>query len=140
MGNVYAERYLHPTGWRSSYSDLRLWLEKYNDHPDATRISRIALKRKPKKYKNPQKPTTGFLNGYGTFRANPLKPRFPIDNKKYKRYAYQTSIKLRRAINKKHIKYAENLLNSSKVKTYLTNNEQSQLRAELSNLSFKQRG
>ena len=46
LGNVYADRYLHPTGWRSSYSDLKNWLDKYNDHPDATRITRIALKRK----------------------------------------------------------------------------------------------
>ena len=46
LGNVYADRYLHPTGWRSSYSDLKKWLDKYNDHPDATRITRIALKRK----------------------------------------------------------------------------------------------
>ena len=72
LGNVYAERYLHPTGWRSSYRDLRIWLEKYNDHPDATRITRIALKRKPKNYKNPKKPTAGFLNGYGTYKANSL--------------------------------------------------------------------
>ena len=51
LGTVYAERYLHPTGWRSSYRDLKLWLDKYNDHPDAYRISWIALKRKPKKFK-----------------------------------------------------------------------------------------
>ena len=51
LGTVYSERYLHPTGWRSSYRDLKLWLDKYNDHPDAYRIFRIALKRKPKKFK-----------------------------------------------------------------------------------------
>ena len=136
LGNVYAERYLHPTGWRSSYRDLRIWLEKYNDHPDATRITRIALKRKPKNYKNPKKPTAGFLNGYGTYAANSLKPRFPLDNSKYKRYSYQTSIKLRRAINKKNTKYAENLLNSQNVKKYLTNKELSQLRAELAHAFF----
>ena len=60
LGNVYADRYLHPTGWRSSYSDLKKWLDKYNDHPDATRITRIALKRKPSKLKSPKKPTPGF--------------------------------------------------------------------------------
>ena len=87
LGNVYAERYLHPTGWRSSFKDLKIWLEKYNDHPDATRITRIALKRKPKNSKTPKKPTTGFLNGYGTYKANSLKPRFPLDNKKDKRYS-----------------------------------------------------
>ena len=136
IGNVYAERFLHPTGWRSTYSDLKKWLDKYNDHPDATRITRIALKRKPNNFKNPKKPTPGFLNGYGTYKANILKPRFPIDNHKYKRFAYSTSIKFRRAINKRNTLYAENLLNSKKVKKYLTKNELSQLRAELSHALF----
>ena len=49
LGTVYADRYLHPTGWRSSYRELKLWLDKYNDHPDAYRIERLALKRNPKK-------------------------------------------------------------------------------------------
>ncbi|MAK06071.1 MAG: hypothetical protein CMM64_02965 [Rhodospirillaceae bacterium] len=136
LGNVYAEKFLHPTGWRSSYSDLKQWLDKYNDHPDATRITRIALKRKPNNSKNPKKPTPGFLNGYGTFKTNVLKPRFPIDNNKYKKFAYSSSIKFRRAINKRNTQYAENLLNSKKVKKYLTKNELSQLRAELSHALF----
>ena len=94
LGNVYAERYLHPTGWRSSYTDLKKWLDKYNDHPDATRITRIALKRKPKNLKSPKKPTPGFLNGYGTYKSNVLKPRFPIDNYKHKTFSYSTSFSL----------------------------------------------
>ena len=136
LGSVYAERYLHPTGWRSSYTDLKNWLDKYNDHPDATRITRIALKRKPNNFKNPKKPTPGFLNGYGTYKANALKPRFPIDNLKYKTFAYSTSIKVRRAINKRNTLYAENLLNNKNIKKKLTKNELSQLRAELSHALF----
>ena len=136
LGNVYAERFLHPTGWRSSYNDLKNWLDKYNDHPDATRITKIALKRKPNNFKSPKKPTPGFLNGYGTYKENVLKPRFPIDNNKYKKFAYSTSIKFRRAINKRNITYAENLLNSKRVKKNLTQNELSQLRAELSHALF----
>ena len=136
LGNVYAERYLHPTGWRSSYTDLKIWLDKYNDHPDATRIIRIALKRKPNNSKSPKKPTPGFLNGYGTYKVNVLKPRFPIDNNKYKTFSYSTSIKFRRAINKRNTVYAENLLNSKKTKRNLTKNELSQLRAELSHALF----
>ena len=61
LGNVYAERFLHPTGWRSSYSDLKQWLDKYNDHPDATRITRIALKRKPNNFKESKKTNTWFF-------------------------------------------------------------------------------
>ncbi len=136
LGNVYADRYLHPTGWRSSYNDLKMWLDKYNDHPDATRIIRLALKRKPNNLKNPKKPTPGYLNGYGTYKANILKPRFPIDNKKFKNFSYSTSIKFRRAINKRNTTYAENLLNSKKVKKNLTKNELSQLRSELSHALF----
>ena len=136
IGNVYAERYLHPTGWRSSYEELRLWLEQYNDHPDATRIARIAIKRKPKKSKNFKEPTPGFLNGYGTYKKNLLKPAFPLDNKRYKKYSYLTSIKFRRAINKKNTQYAENLLNNKEVKRLLTKNELSQLRSELSYAYF----
>ena len=136
VGNVYAERYLHPTGWRSSYEELRLWLEQYNDHPDATRIARIAIKRKPKKSKNFKEPTPGFLNGYGTYKKNLLKPAFPLDNKRYKKYSYLTSIKFRRAINKKNTQYAENLLNNKEVKRLLTKNELSQLRSELSYAYF----
>ena len=138
LGTVYADRYLHPTGWRSSYRELKLWLDKYNDHPDAYRIERLALKRKPKKFKNPLKPTIGFLNGYGLYKANSLKPRFPLNkiNNKFSRSSYLLSIKFRRAINKRKAKFAENLLNSKKNKKYLTKEEQSQLRAELSHAYF----
>ena len=136
LGNIYAERYLHPTGWRSSYEELRLWLEQYNDHPDATRIARIAKKRKPKKSKSFNKPTPGFLNGYGTHKQNLLKPTFPLDNERYKKFSYLTSLKFRRAINKKNTQYAANLLNNKKVKRLLTKNELSQLRSELSHAYF----
>ncbi len=136
LGTVYADRFLHPTGWRSSYRDLKKWLDKYNDHPDANRIIRIALKRKPVNAKSPKKPTKGFLNGYGTYKSNSLKPRFPLDNKKYSKLSYITSVKFRRAINRKKVNYAENLVNSEKTKKYLTRNELSQLRAELSHAFF----
>ena len=138
LGNIYSERYLHPTGWRSSYKDLKLWLDKYNDHPDATRIYRIAKRRKPKNVKKTLIPTKGFLNGYGLYKANVLKPRFPLikSNNKFARSSYLISIKFRRAINKRKAQFAENLLNNKTNKKYLTRNEQSQLRAELSHAYF----
>ena len=65
LGRVLSQRYLHPTGWRSSYKELSGWLKKYNDHPAASRISWLAKKRKPKKAKAPKAPKKGYLNGYG---------------------------------------------------------------------------
>ena len=54
LGRVLSQRYLHPTGWRSSYKELSSWLKKYNDHPAASRISWLAKngnhpKPKPRK-------------------------------------------------------------------------------------------
>ncbi|MEM7571125.1 MAG: transglycosylase SLT domain-containing protein [Pseudomonadota bacterium] len=48
LGHVLEQRYLHPTAYRSRYSELRKWLAQYGDHPSAKRIYRLALKRRGK--------------------------------------------------------------------------------------------
>jgi len=48
MGHVLAQRYLHPTAYRSAYPELRAWLEKYSDLPEAQQIYRLAGVRKQK--------------------------------------------------------------------------------------------
>ena len=68
LGHVLAQRYLHPTKYRSKYSELVLWLKSFGDHPDAKRIYRLALKRKPKSARLPKKP---FI--YGPQKGNTLK-------------------------------------------------------------------
>ncbi len=65
MGHVLAQRYLHPTAWRSRYEELRAWLEQYGDHPDADRIYRLALKRRPEGAPPPKQPVAGYLGGAG---------------------------------------------------------------------------
>ena len=65
LGRVLSQRYLHPTGWRSTYKQLRGWLNKYNDHPAASRISWLAKKRRPANAKTAKDPKKGYLNGYG---------------------------------------------------------------------------
>ena len=56
MGHVQAQRYLHPTAYVSRYEELRDWLAGYADHPDAGRIYRLALKRKPADAEAPRAP------------------------------------------------------------------------------------
>ena len=56
MGHILAQRYLHPKCYTSKYLELYYWLKKYNDHPQAKRIYRLAIKRMPKGYKSPSKP------------------------------------------------------------------------------------
>jgi len=48
MGHVQYQRLMHPTAYRARYSELRNWLKRYADHPDALRVYRLALKRRGK--------------------------------------------------------------------------------------------
>lgn len=65
LGHVRAQRYLHPTAYRSSWKELRNWLADYADHPDASRLHRLALRRKPSSAKAPRSPERGYLGGNG---------------------------------------------------------------------------
>ena len=56
MGHVLFQRYMHPTSYRSSFTELSNWLENYGDHPGARRIYRLANRRKPYKSKKPLSP------------------------------------------------------------------------------------
>ncbi|MFQ5958103.1 MAG: lytic transglycosylase domain-containing protein [Alphaproteobacteria bacterium] len=56
MGQVLAQRYLHPTHYRSKFRELRDWLKKYADHPQARRIYKLAMKRRPKGAAKPRRP------------------------------------------------------------------------------------
>ncbi len=59
MGHVLAQRYLHPTKYRSKYVELKDWMAEYADHPDAQRLYKLALMRRPKNWKYPAKPAAG---------------------------------------------------------------------------------
>jgi len=56
MGHVLAQRYLHPTKYRSRYKELKAWMAKYADHPDAPRLYKLAKRRQPKKWRAPKTP------------------------------------------------------------------------------------
>lgn len=46
LGHLMFQRYMHPTGYRSKYTELRSWMKAYADHPGAWRIYNLALKRR----------------------------------------------------------------------------------------------
>jgi hypothetical protein len=56
MGHVQVQRYMHPTAYRSRYKELKRWLSRYADHPDAKAVYKLAVKRRPKNYTWPRKP------------------------------------------------------------------------------------
>ena len=65
LGHVQAQRYLHPTAYRSSYKELRDWLRDYADLPQSKQIHALAMKRKPAGSEAPKSPVAGFLGGSG---------------------------------------------------------------------------
>ena len=56
MGYVLYQRYMHPTDYRSSYDELKRWMAYYADHPEASEIYSLAMKRRPKNASPPQRP------------------------------------------------------------------------------------
>ena len=55
IGRVKAQKFLHPTGYISKFVELRDWLEKYGDHPSASRIYWLSKRKKPKNFKSAKK-------------------------------------------------------------------------------------
>jgi soluble lytic murein transglycosylase-like protein len=65
LGHVQWQRYMHPDAYRSTYEELRAWLEAYADHPGADRVYRLALARRPAGAPAPAEPVGGYLGGSG---------------------------------------------------------------------------
>ncbi len=56
LGYVQYQRYMHPTAYRSKYSELKRWMAYYADHPEAKKIYSLARKRRPKNASSPVRP------------------------------------------------------------------------------------
>lgn len=75
LGHVDAQKYLHPTRYRSRYPELHRWLKAYRDHPQAFKIYRLAKKRRIAGWKPTPVPSGGILLGNG---ANPVSDGPPV--------------------------------------------------------------
>jgi soluble lytic murein transglycosylase len=137
-GHVLAQRYLHPTAWRSSYKELSSWLSLYNDHPDSSRIYWLAKRRQPAKTHAPKAPKPGYLNGYGQAGAYGYRPRMPKSNVGRASPTRTASVarSIRKAIRRGWPSGALKIVNDSKNKRYLTAEEEGQLRGEIAHAYF----
>ena len=138
LGHVQSQKYLHPNAWRSSFNELRTWLLNYSDHPNASRISWLAKKRKPKSANNPTEPKKGYLNGVGQNTPQRWRALVP-ESYKGRISPRQTAFianKIRRFNLLKEPTNANNFLNESKNLRYLTPTEESHLRGEIAHAYF----
>lgn len=76
LGHIQFQRYMHPTAYRSSYKELQAWLEAYGDHPDATRVYKLAVKRRPGGASAPAKPKKGYMTGSGQQSQEVIRVRY----------------------------------------------------------------
>lgn len=75
MGHVWFQRYMHPTGYRSKYSELAGWMKSYADHPNAWQVYRLARKRQGRAHA-PRRPEETRYPGV-TGQAAAPKPPLP---------------------------------------------------------------
>ncbi len=120
LGHVLAQRYLHPTHYRSRYRELADWLARYADHPDAPRIHRLALKRKPSGTAAPRRPVRAKTS---------LAAEAPLDAV----YLYQSEKRLSRAERRKVQRLKRRIRNYVR-RTYLTKTERLLEQAEVRRL------
>ncbi|MEQ9126236.1 MAG: hypothetical protein RIM80_27145, partial [Alphaproteobacteria bacterium] len=59
LGHVQFQRYMHPTAYKSRFGELKDWLDRYNDLPEAYRVFSLAMKRRPSGAARPKLPVHG---------------------------------------------------------------------------------
>ena len=132
LGHLLAQRYLHPTAYRSKYKELRDWMAHYADHPDAQRIYKLALKRRPKNYKRPARPAARPA-GTAALRADIQKPYRSTKrlSKAQRRQAAQLKRQIRRNVLRTRLSVTEKLLDGAKAKRLLDRVERDDGRSQV---------
>ena len=138
VGHTQSQKYLHPNAWRSSYDELRTWLSNYSDHPNASRISWLAKKRKPKSASNTKSPKKGYLNGVGQNKPQRWRASIPesytgrISPRQTASIAYQ----IRRLNLRREPTNANKFLSNPNSLRFLTPSEEAHLRGEIAHAYF----
>lgn len=104
MGHVLAQRYLHPTAYRSKYKELSAWLKLYADHPQAPRLYKLALTRRPKNYRMPSRPEVRKagprVTALGATTAKPKKQYYKLPRKNLSKAKRRAANSLKRQIRR----------------------------------------
>ncbi len=79
MGHITLQRYLHPTKYKASFTELKNWLDKYADHPAAARIHKLAEVRRPTGNKQKLKKPTYKMRLSGALESALMEPSVTIN-------------------------------------------------------------
>ena len=130
MGHVMAQRYLHPTKYRSKYKELKAWMAKYADHPDAPRLYKLARHRQPKNWRAPKPPVRVPVKAVGETES-----RIQVLGKKRTRAQRRRVRDLKRIIRSRLRRgftlAVKKLINTKEVKRLFSTAEYDQAKARL---------
>ncbi len=130
MGHVLAQRYLHPTKYRSKYKELKAWMAKYADHPDARRLYKLALRRKPPNWRAPKRPVPGYLGG-GVGASKADQPRRKKLSRAQRRQVRAYKRQIRGQLRKGWTKAVKRLIATKEVKRLFSDFDMDQAKARL---------
>ena len=116
VGHVLAERYLGRTGYRSSYRELRSWLANYGDHPQARKVYKLALKKRPAGGLLPREPVSkkGTISKLGYITSPPYRSTKSL-TKSQRRRVRKLQARIRRQVGRKQLSITEKLINGKEV-------------------------
>jgi len=130
MGHVLAQRYLHPTKYRSKYKELKEWMAHYADHPDAHRLYKLALRRKPSNWRAPKRPVPVFLGG-GTGAVKSATPPGKKLSREQRRKVRAYKRKIRGYLRKGWTKSVKKLIATSEIRRLFSDFDMDQAKARL---------
>ncbi|MEM8988570.1 MAG: lytic transglycosylase domain-containing protein [Pseudomonadota bacterium] len=129
MGYVKYQRYMHPTAYRSRYNELKNWMGRYADHPDAYKIYKLAVSRRPKGAGYPKRAERR------KWRPTERTERHPDLEKAYKtsssrlRRVRNAEAYVRRLLRKNRPTAALNYIDSPKVRRHLADVQYDRIRS-----------
>ncbi len=139
MGDVLAQRYLHPTKYRSKYKELKAWLGSYNDYHYARQIYKLALKRRPRGWKYPARPKIGHaLYDVSSAQSAARKMRPPRKRltRQQRRRVARLKIVIRSRLRRGYTLAVKRLLETAEVKRLFSAYEMDWARARLAKSYF----
>lgn len=113
MGHVLAQRYLHPTGYRSKFTELRDWLKEYADLPEARRIYKLAMRRKPARARAPRRPRDRFAEAVDNDYDSSERDITPTRHVSY--YERRVRRHIRRNVTREYLTVSERYLDQHSV-------------------------
>ena len=138
IGHVKYQRLMHPTGYRSSFSELSGWLSAYADHPGASRLYRLAKNRQGSA-RSPRRPvpvSAPRLEGNHDIRTMPAPQAKPNRSNTNKSEIRRITSRVKRELNRGNLEQAEKRLWAFDQRDILTPVEMDNLLGTVANSYF----